>query len=48
MAGLLMKGREMGFQMYDPDVITLTRDWRSQGLPEPIYEFTADWIRWRW
>ncbi len=29
--------------MFDKDVITLTRDWRKQGLPEPIYEFMEKW-----
>ena len=29
--------------MYDRDAITLTSDWRNQGLPKPIYEFMEKW-----
>ncbi len=31
--------------MFGEDVITLTRDWRNQGLPEPIYAFMEKWER---
>lgn len=31
--------------MFDKDEITLTRDWRKQGLPKPIYEFMEKWER---
>lgn len=31
--------------MIDKDVITLTRDWRNQGLAEPIYAFMEKWER---
>ena len=29
--------------LYDEEMITLTRDWRNQGLPGPVYGFMEKW-----
>ncbi len=43
MTGKRQKRKEKSEKMYDRDAITLTSDWRNQGLPKPIYEFMEKW-----